>query len=284
VGVRGLWAAHFCDSNQTAVSRFHASPPIANVPNLTFNGINVGTTQYVNGFRRAEFWAEIGGSAAYQNTLSPVVFAAEASVSPGIHGTTASSGCGLIGIVSFGWLDNFLRTSLIPSLKAHGVIDSTKFVFFLVKNLVESTVDPPNPVNCCVLGYHSATGSPVQTFGIADWDTTGDFPPAISDASISAHEIGEWMDDPLVTNTTPNWGNIGQVSGCQNNLEVGDPLSGTDMPPILLSGYHYHVQELAFFSWFFNKNAVASLGAGGDFSGNDSFEGPSKVCPPGGTN
>ena len=104
-----------------------------------------------------------------------------------------------------------------------------------------------------------------------------------ADASVASHEIAEWFDDPLGTNPTPAWGNIGQVSGCQGNLEVGDPLSGTLMPGISLNGKTYHMQEQAFFSWFFNSSGTASLGAGGKFSSNGKFTGPSKACPPGGT-
>ena len=106
----------------------------------------------------------------------------------------------------------------------------------------------------------------------------------MSDASIASHEIGEWMDDPLAYNPTPPWGNVGQVSGCQANLEVGDPLSGTLMPPITMNGKEYQMQELAFFSWYFNKANDPSVGAGGKFSSNGTFQGPAKACPPGGTN
>jgi hypothetical protein len=156
-------------------------------------------------------------------------------------------------------------------------------VVFLLSNVVESLTDPPTLSNCCILGYHGATGNPVQTYSPMNWDTTGDFGLRVADASTSSHEIGEFMDDPLGTNPTPAWGHIGQVGGCQGNLEVGDPLSGTLMPGITLGGKTYHLQELAFFSWYFNRNGVPSLGAGGKFSSNGTFSGPSKPCPPGGT-
>ena len=104
------------------------------------------------------------------------------------------------------------------------------------------------------------------------------------DTSASAHEIGEWMDDPYGANPTPAWGNIGQVSACQNNLEVGDPLSGKMFPAVKMSnGFTYHLQELAFLSWFYNALSDPSIGAGGKFSDNSAFKGPAKVCPPGGT-
>jgi hypothetical protein len=85
-----------------------------------------------------------------------------------------------------------------------------------------------------------------------------------------SHEIGEWMDDPIGNNSTPLWGHTGQVSGCQNNLEVGDPLSGTDFPQLLATnGVTYHPQELAFFSWFFRQSP--SLGVNGWYSDNGTF-------------
>ena len=92
------------------------------------------------------------------------------------------------------------------------------------------------------------------------------------------------MDDPLANNATPPWGNIGQVSGCQTNWEVGDPLSGALMTSIMLNGLGYQMQELAFFSWFFNGSGNPSTGAGGKFSSNGTFQGAAKACPPGGTN
>lgn len=276
-------AANTCDGSTSTITRFTKSPLIANAP-LTINGASVGTTQFINGFRRAEFWSKVSSSSAYQNTLSPVTTAATVSVSAGSNGITYASGCSLLGIISYSWISNYLSNTLIPSLTKSGVIGPTKFAIFLVKNVVQSTTTPPTVSNCCILGYHSAQGSPVQTYGIMDWESTGLFGSGVADASVSAHEIGEWMDDPLGTNPTPNWGNIGQVSGCQNNLEVGDPLSGTLMPAITLNGKAYHMQELGFFSWYFNKNGVASLGSGGKFSSNGTFKGPSKACPPGGTN
>jgi hypothetical protein len=167
-------------------------------------------------------------------------------------------------------------------LQAQGVISPTQFAAFLLKNVVSSSAEPPTfATHCCFGGYHGATGSPVQTFAVMDYDTTGQV-PNFRDISVASHEIGEWMNDPLGTNSTPKWGNVGQVTGCQSNLEVGDPLSGTFMPVIKMDGYDYHAQELTFFSWFFNAKSGPSIGVGGKFSGNGTFDGPSKDCPAGG--
>ena len=80
---------------------------------------------------------------------------------------------------------------------------------------------------------------------------------------------GEWQNDPNTVNPTPSWGNIGQVSGCQTNLEVGDPLSGTTIADNL-NGFTYHPQELAFFSWFYHQNP--SLGVNGWYSNKGTFK------------
>ena len=274
-------APNACDSNVLPLFRFLLSPLVVNVPNLTFNGVNVGTTQYVNGFRRAEFWGKFNGSSAYQNTLSYLT-AGEYSISAGTHGITQYSGCNQMGIVSNSWLKDQIKNTIIPALTSSGVISPTKFVIFLTTNVVQSKADPPTSTNCCVLGYHTAIGNPVQTYAVMSWDTTGNF-VGVKDGSAASHEIAEWMDDPLGTNIVPAWGGIGQQSGCQSNWENGDPLSGTLMPAITLGGIPYHVQELAFFNWFFAKNGIIPVGAGGVFSSNATFTGPAKACPPGGT-
>jgi hypothetical protein len=272
-------ASNPCDGGVSALTRFKESPLVV-ASKLDFNGVNVGTYQYTNGFMRAEFWklATVKGSTNYSNTIkwsyaSPLVFA------PGSFGAVSGTGCSKLGLVTKSWLDLTLKL-WIPLLQSAGIISPTKLAVFLLNNVVQSSAVPPTTSKCCVYGYHGAVGSPVQTYSPMDYDTTGRIPP---DVSVPAHEIGEWMNDPLGNNPTPPWGGIGQVSKCQGNFEVGDPLTGTNMPVINLSGHAYHVQELAFFSWFFNAKSTPSLGAGGKFSGNGTFGGPSKVCPPGGT-
>ena len=116
----------------------------------------------------------------------------------------------------------------------------------------------------------------MQTFAILDFDTTGVFGPSGMDTAIMSHEVGEWMDDPLGSNPTPAWGHTGQVVGCQNNLEVGDPLTGNLIPNVTLNGYTYHLQELAFFSWFYGAPSIALNGM---FSDNGTFKGDAgPVC------
>jgi len=77
------------------------------------------------------------------------------------------------------------------------------------------------------------------------------------------------VNDPYGDNQVPPWGHTGQQPGCQENLEVGDPLTGTSMPPVTMpNGYTYDLQELAFFSWFFGGQ---SIGVNGWYSNNGTF-------------
>jgi hypothetical protein len=135
--------------------------------------------------------------------------------------------------------------------------------------------------NCCILGYHSAFNDPAygnafHTYATVEFDTSQTF-TGVSDVSVMSHEVAEWMDDPAGNNPTPSWGNIGQVSGCQANLEVGDPLSGT-LSQIYMSKnkYTYHVQDLAFTSWFYGQKP--STGVNGWFSFLGTFLTPALPC------
>ena len=274
-------AANPCDSGTSGFISFAFSP--LNEPStLKFNGVNVGSHQYIDGFMRAEFWNKIhatGYSDFISWTAGPTV--TFTTFLPGMA-IVEGTGCSELGVVSSSFLDPQIDL-WVSLLQAQGSISPTQFAALLFENVVESSVTPPTfPKNCCTGGYHSATGSPVQTFGFMEYDTNGHF-GGIHDITVMSHEIGEWMNDPLGNNPTPAWGHEGQTSGCQGNFEVGDPLSQTDMPVIPLNGYNYHVQELAFFSWFVNAPTTASLGAGGKFSGHGTFKGPSLPCPPGGT-
>jgi hypothetical protein len=58
------------------------------------------------------------------------------------------------------------------------------------------------------------------------------------------------MDNPLGVNTVPAWGGVGIQATCSTQLEVGDPLTGYVGQYTDSSGFAYHLQELAYFSWF----------------------------------
>jgi hypothetical protein len=259
-----------CDSGASALTRTQKSP-IFDKTTFKFGGTNVGDVQATDAYQRADFWKyakptginpKFGVSFSLK-TLSPITInvpTADAATAP------ISCGSGLLGAANLNWLDPHIQSTVIPSLASKGVGPGVLPVF-LLHNFVEYI---GTTSECCVLGYHNAYGSgTVQTYGLADYDNSGDFGAGTSDISALSHEVAEWQNDPSTVNPTPSWGHTGQVTGCQNNLEVGDPLSGT-IYSVNLNGFTYHPQELAFFSWFYHQKP--SLGVNGWYSDQGTFK------------
>lgn len=203
----------------------------------TMNGVDVGSTTYPDAFRRAEFWAVVSGTQYHTlfEVTTPSPWTISASTVEGLGGgNVLSTGCASLGVLNSNNFDNYVQNTMLPGIAD---ITPTTFPIFLMKDVVTTTSSALNCLSFCTIGYHGAIGSPVQTYAAMEYDTTTGFwnSPGIEDISIAAHEVDEWMNDPLVTNPTPPWGNIGQVSGCQTNWEVGDALTGTDFPAITMS-------------------------------------------------
>jgi hypothetical protein len=266
-----------CLAGKVPLTVVKNSPMVVSTNDFVVNGIDVGKTQYSDAFQRASFWKNVkakGGT--YHNTLN-YVFLPAITVNPGAANSVLFSVSGTpcipyYGGIEINWFDAYVTGTLIPKLASKGVGPTNLPIFMLYNTTMYIT----SPSNCCVGGYHGTTTSnPPQTYSPFQFDSVGVFGTASEDVAIMSHEINEWQDDPLGNNPTPAWGNIGQVTGCQNNLEVGDPLSGTDYPNVVLSGFTYHLQELAFFSWFYGK---PSIGAGGKFSDNGTFTAPQGKC------
>jgi hypothetical protein len=268
-----------CSPSVTPLALAQGSPVLQSAA-FTMGATSVGTTQYPDAFQRGNFWMNVSVTGdRYHTMLSPVTTVGVVTVNvPKGSGTTntVTGACGHIGVMDINWWDPFVIGTIIPSLAAKGVSPTT-LPLFLFYNVVMNQGSATLGGMCCILGYHSAVGSPVQTYSVADYDTTGFFP---SDISAMSHEVAEWMDDPLGTNITPNWGNIGQVTVCQipSNLEVGDPLTGISFPSVTMAnGVTYSPQELAFYSWFFRQSP--SIGVNGWYSDNGTFTtGAGPVC------
>jgi hypothetical protein len=259
-----------CSPSGTALSLVQASPVLQSAT-FTMGGTAVGTTQYTDAYQRSNFWTNVSVTGdRYHTMLSPVTTVAAVTVNvPAGSGTTnTSGGCGKIGVMDINWWQPHVEGTIIPSLASQGV-NPTALPIFIFYNVVMTQGTPTlGSSTCCILGYHTAT-TQIQTYSVSDFDTTTIFGPTSSAIAATSHEVGEWMDDPLGGNLTPVYGHTGQVSGCQNSLENGDPLSGTFMPPVAMpNGVSYTPQELAFYSWFFRQ---PSIGVNGWFSDNGTF-------------
>jgi hypothetical protein len=266
-----------CDPGASALTRTQKSPIVVAQAH-SFGGTSIGTTQVTDAFQRAEFWKFAMPGGVNPGFHVKLAFKTLPAVTVNVPLTqaalfTAGCGNGLLGAANINWLDPHLQNVVIPSLAGQGV-GTTTFPIFLLHNFVEYI---GNSTQCCVLGYHNSfnTSAGAQTYGLSMYDNSGDFSGS-SDISALSHEVGEWQNDPNTVNPTPSWGHIGQVSGCQANFEVGDPLSGTTFNDTL-NGFTYHPQELAFFSWFYHQKP--SLGVNGWYSDQGTFRTFAAPCP-----
>ena len=246
--------------------------PVFQTTDWIMNGVDVGIAQYIDAFQRANFWSDVSVAGdSFHNGLALNTLATISVSVPSANGAASAFFCNE-GQIDINWWDALVENTILPSLASKGV--GPKNVPIFLFDSVEMC--DPFPASCGILGYHNAytPGGVLQTYSVSDFDNSGLYG---GDISVLTHEVGEWMDDPLTTNPTPAWGNIGQVSGCQNNLEVGDPLTGTFFPSVFLNNFTYDPQELVFFSWFYRQSP--SIGAGGAFSNNGTFSTSPPSCP-----
>lgn len=255
--------------------KLYQHTPMFDSYDFSIGGVDVGHTQYIDAFQRAEFWNVLRDRDDYHLLLDPI-----RTLSPFVLNVPADQGitlpssqfpaCGPFGIVDIDFFDLYLNNTVLPALQPQ--VNAGNFPIFMLYNVVLAFTPQTNLFNCCVLGYHGSSNfAPIQTYSPSDFDTTGLFGSNQGDSNTLSHEVAEWANDPFGNNPTPQWGGVGQVPPgfCQGNLEVGDPLSGTNFSPIGgRNGFTYNLQELAFFSWFFSSKSIAIHGW---FSDNNTF-------------
>lgn len=256
-----------CNDTVSVEKRFLNSPLFDPDSVITSNGVNMGKSQIEDAFMRAEFYTLTKGTSYHvllMQAHAPRVIDVNApSGSTTQAGACAGSGHNLGMIDINGWdslivaqINKYVTTTEIPVVAAYNVVETEG--------------------GCCIIGYHNAYGRSggTQVYSTGAYTDAGIFSGGIADIHAWTHELGELINDPFIDNATPAWGHVGQVSGCQNNLEVGDPLTGT---PFLVKqdGFTYHPQELAFFSWFFRTKP---LGTGGVFSFEGTFKTAQGAC------
>lgn len=255
-------------SQHTPALNAMLASPLFQPHNWVMGGTAIGNTTFPDAFQRAEFWNAGGSNPGYHTRLNVGV---PFKITLNAYGAfwVSTAPCGFAAVVDYATWDAFFKTTLYPLMSGLGISTNTFPLMLFYNVFLQAPLNPGG--GCCVLGYHSSFsrgGGLVQTYGETAFNTTGVFGTGARDVATATHEIGEWLNDPIGSNATPAWGHIGQVSGCQANLEVGDPLSGTLMPLITMNGFTYHLQELAFFNWFFG---APSFGVNAWYSSNGTF-------------
>jgi hypothetical protein len=253
-----------CGDTQTAVQRVQNSP-VFQAATFSPGGTNVGTTQYPDAYQRANFWTSVSATAPGYHVILNFTTAALQTINvTRRRGTTVAGPCARIGEVDINFFDNQARR-IIRNLG----IPATSLPLFVSYNTFETSGG-----SCCILGYHSATASN-HTYAVAAYSDPNIFSAPIQDIHALSHEIGEWMDDPFGNNIVPAWGHVGQVSGCQNNLENGDPVTGIAFT-LALNGFTYHPEDLVFLPWFSRQAPSSSVNQWYTFL--NSFSAPQAVC------
>lgn len=287
-----------CDFLSPAQRFFNS--PIFRPTAFTSNGVNVsqvGGSQLESAFQRANFWNAVKGT-QYGVTLVPsrvapiVVDWFPTDPLDTVEGFRDN--CGGVVAVPFVNINEF-NDELLAIAATYAKANQVP-VSLAVNALLYGG---SNINNCCVLGYHNAVpvSGGTQLYAVGSYfDTNQIFGTGFADTVTWSHELGELIDDPFVqsipgapggfaNDLTPAWGDTGQQPGCQNNLEVGDPLSDGQIgnyqshSVVGAAGFLYHYQDLAFHDWFYR---TPSSSTGGKFSFTGTFTRDPPACPPGG--
>jgi hypothetical protein len=259
-----------CGDTQSVVARVVNSPLFTSNPWVDVTGtIPIGNTQFGDAFQRMNFWTWTGSvSPGYHVMLQPVSVQQTVSIDvpPNIGAIlTPSPTCPSQMI---GAIPSSLMNSMIPTVLSNQNITPNTLPIFLTYDI---SFVPEN-----FLGYHNVMGN--QSFIVASYIDAGFNDPTVvaSDVAVLSHEVGEWINNPLGENIVPPWGGFGIQPGCSNQLEVGDPLSRNifALPPT--ADFTYHVQELAFVSWF--TRDAPSVSINGQYSSLGTFGSPAPLC------
>jgi hypothetical protein len=244
-------------NGKTVTNNTVASPIFDSTTTYTQGGVDVGTTQYIDAYQRANFWGTVQTDTNSHLLLGGPTVLAEQTLSPSSSKGKVGSVFGFTaGLVDINWFD-----SQVPSLVTKLGIQPNAFVIFLTYDVYLTQNG-----GCCIGGYHSSEGSSSspQSYAHATYvDHPGVF---AQDVSALSHEVGEWANDPLVVNIS------GNNTPC-GILENGDPLEGESNYggfPYTLNGFTYNLQDLVTLPYF---GAPTSTSVNGwlSFQGNSSL-------------
>lgn len=248
--------AHVLSNGNSVTTNTLTSPIFDSTTTYVQGGVNVGTTQYIDAFQRANFWGTVKTDSNSHLLLSPTVLAEQTLSPPRGSGKTGSVFGFTAALVDINWFD-----AQVPNLVSRLGIQPNTFPIFLVYDTYLTQGG-----SCCIGGYHSSEGSTSNPQSYAEAAYV-DHPGAFSqDVSALSHEVGEWADDPLTVNFN------GNNTPC-GILEVGDPEEGDANFggfPYGLPGFTYNLQDLVTLPYF---GAPTSTSVNGwlSFQGNSSL-------------
>lgn len=233
--------AHMASNGLTIMQNAISSPIFDSTTDYTQGGTDLGRTQYVDAYQRGNFWSLVSNYTNYHVLLGDpqhliekrIVVAPEDGRIGKIHGVT-------VGFMDLAKFDDKLKDVIQKSNQIwSGAL--TIFVTYNIYLLQDG--------RCCTAGYHSIFPKDNKTYTylhatyIKAEHSERDF--LGKDVSTLSHEVGEWMDDPFISNTV-NCSN--PLLSPRKTLEVADPLKG--LFPYSLNDFVYHMTSFVFLSYF----------------------------------
>ncbi len=263
-------------SNGVTISGSAPASVIANSPIFVNAKLPTGTGQYTDMFQRANFAKYIGSKPYHMRLGLPSIRASIVINVPKASGSTAKSKSG----VTYGLVDETFLSKTVTNLIKAGKFNPTTLPIFVAGNVFEYN---QVTVLCCVLGYHDVmtpSAGEIQTYIYTSFPTAGLFSGGFADVAVLSHEAAEWMDDPFGTNEVRPW-SVPQYPVCFSDLlEVGDAIEYFPNAtfPVKLNGVTYHLQDLAFFSWFTGQRPSIGLGGRYSYLSPAKLKAPAKFC------
>ena len=254
----------------TATQMVAASPMFNSLFDYVQGGTDLGKTQYIDAYDRANFWGSIQTNNKYHLLFAKPLIGPEQTinVSAAEGNVIANPWSG----IPTGTMDiNAFDAQLQVIMRKFSQIQPNVLPIFLTYNVYLTEG------GCCIGGYHSANGAQPggQTYAYATTVSQGVSAVFSEDISALSHELGEWQLDPFVDNLAP------ALCGARGNslMENGDPLENNPnfgTYPYTTSGFTFHPQDLVTMPYF---GAPTSTSVNGWFT----FQGETlSVCQNGG--
>jgi len=265
----------------------HTFDPAAAVVNVTHSPLYKpaafinGVGQFGDQMQRAAFWNQMNKDHTWHVLMDEpeVLDTINIEVTPETGTLSQDTSGNMFGDVLFDFMDSQIRTIL----QFLGLGTDVLPIFV--------TDDVSNEA----LGYHNAfaldaSGNRLQTYIFTSWFDPAQVAPIFADVSTFNHELLEWMNDPFVNNSTPDWfypPPTDPATVCSQNpfLEVGDPQGNgptfNDFPAFAstINGVTYHLQQLVLWQWFADQVPSSALGGWYTFPMPSSLTVPAVYCP-----
>ena len=191
-----------CADTIPIVERVVNSPVFANNPWTDVTGsINIGNVQFGDAFQRMNFWAFVSSqSPNYHVNLQPVTVENPISVDvpPGIGATLIPSPTcpsQMIGAIPSSLMDSAVQNAI----SAMNITPDTLPIFLTY----DISFVPEN-----FLGYHKCPRRAELHRGELHRCRIHRSNRCKFSVAVLTHEVGEWLDDPFLSNNVPPWGEL----------------------------------------------------------------------------